>query len=353
MLSPHTMDSISTTRRTMLISETRRTMLASTTRTLFAALSTLALLAASCHDGAATKAAQSTSSAPPPPASAPKSAAQSAPSAPRAADTSSSAPSSPDAQPGSASASDGSGAGRPPSTQTPPPPVVAFGYEIVRSMPHDRRAFTQGFLFDGGFFYESTGLYGSSSLRRILPLAGQALNKIDLPQSIFAEGLTMLDGKLYMLTWKSQKGFIYDPTTLKQLGEFAYTGEGWGLANDGKSLILSDGTSRLRFIDPKTFAVTRGIDVTLDGKAVEELNELEYVKGEIFANVWHENFILRIDPSTGRVIGKADLTGISTPAPDADVEDVLNGIAYDAASDRLFVTGKRWLRVFEIKLVKK
>ena len=231
--------------------------------------------------------------------------------------------------------------------------VVEFGYELVRSMPHDKRAFTQGFVMDGGFFYESDGGYGTSSLRRIVPLAGQSLNKIDLPQSIFAEGLTMLDGKLYMITWKTEKGFIYDPTTLKQVGEFAYAGEGWGLTNDGKSLVLSDGTNRIRFIDPKTFAVTRTIDVTLDGKPLAQLNELEWVKGEIYANVWHENFIVRIDPGSGRVTGKVDLTGIMTPAPNADIEDVLNGIAYDAASDRLFVTGKRWTRVYEIKLVKK
>jgi glutamine cyclotransferase len=223
----------------------------------------------------------------------------------------------------------------------------------VHSYPHDPEAFTQGFLYANGMFYESTGLYGYSSLRRIIPQVGQILNRVDFPQQVFAEGLTLFDGKLYMLTWKSERGVVCDPTGLQQLGQFTYTGEGWGLTHDASSLIMSDGTSVLRFIDPKTFAVQRTIEVKQDGKAIDQLNELELVKGEIFSNVWKTNTILRIDPKDGRVTGTIDLTGIHPPKPDGDIDDVLNGIAYDADGDHLFVTGKRWPRVFEIKLVKK
>jgi glutamine cyclotransferase len=247
-------------------------------------------------------------------------------------------------------------------TQAPPPtvpaaksePVARYTYQVVHSFPHDPAAFTQGLIFENGMLYESTGLYGNSSLRRVILQVGQILNRIDFPQGVFAEGVTLFGDRLYMLTWKAQKGYVFDPTSLKQLGEFGYRGEGWGLTHDERSLIMSDGTSTLRFLDPQTLVLQRTIDVKQDGKSVDQVNELEYVKGEILANVWKTNTILRIDPATGRVTGTIDLTGLFTPAPDADLEDdVLNGIAYDAAGDRLFVTGKRWPKVFEIKLVKK
>lgn len=241
-----------------------------------------------------------------------------------------------------------------PAPASKPEGIARYGYQLVHAFPHDPAAFTQGLLYENGMLYESTGLYGNSSLRRVILQAGQILNRVDFPEGIFAEGITIFGDRLYMLTWKSQKGYVFDPTSLKQLAEFGYVGEGWGLTHDERSLIMSNGTSTIRFLDPRTIAVQRTIEVTQDGKPVDQVNELEYVKGEIFANVWKTYTILRIDPSTGRVTGTIDCTGIFTPKPDADLEDdVLNGIAYDAAGDRLFVTGKRWPMVWEIKLVKK
>ena len=326
-------------------------------RELAGPLAALALLAlaAACREGDATKASSSPASA------------TSAATSPRSGDPSASKPSSAvepsetssasavnPAKPNSTSATQASSSssGAPAGSATPAP-VAKYGYEVVRSFPHDPEAFTQGFIFENGMFYESTGLYGSSSLRRIIPQAGQILNRVDFPQQVFAEGLTSFDGRLYMLTWKSERGIVCDPTSLQQLAQFAYSGEGWGLTHDVSSLIMSDGTSVLRFLDPKTLVVQRTIEVKLDGKAIDQLNELEFVKGEIFSNVWKTNTILRIDPKDGRVAGTIDLTGLYPPKPGGDVDDVLNGIAYDAAGDRLFVTGKRWSRVFEIKLVKK
>jgi glutaminyl-peptide cyclotransferase len=233
-------------------------------------------------------------------------------------------------------------------------PVAKFGYEVVHTFPHDPEAFTQGLIFQNGMLYESTGLYGKSSLRRVILQVGQILNRVDFQQGVFAEGITLFDDKIFLITWKTQKGYVFDPTSLQQLAEFSYGGEGWGLTHDASALIMSNGSSKLIFVDPKTLAVVRTLDVTLDKKPVDQLNELEYVKGEIFANVWKTSTILRIDPMNGRVVGTVDLTGIYTPKPDADLEDdVLNGIAYDEKGDRLFVTGKRWPSVFEIKLVKK
>jgi glutaminyl-peptide cyclotransferase len=232
-------------------------------------------------------------------------------------------------------------------------PLAKYGYEVVHSFPHDPEAFTQGFLFENGMFYESTGLFGSSSIRRVIPQVGQILNRTDFPEKVFGEGLTLFDGKLYMLTWKTERGIVCDPTSLQQLTQFAYTGEGWGLTHDATSLIMSDGSSVLRFIDPKTFAIQRTIEVKQEGKPIDQLNELEYVKGEIYSNVWKSDTILRIDPKDGRVAAVIDLAGLHPLKPDEDIDNVLNGIAYDAAGDRLFVTGKRWPKVFEIKLVKK
>ena len=232
-------------------------------------------------------------------------------------------------------------------------PVPIYGYEVVHVWPHDSRAFTQGLVFHDGKLLESTGQEGSSSLRRVDLETGKVLQKVDVPAPYFAEGITLLKGKIYQLTWQHQLGLIYDAGTLKKIGQFNYQGEGWGLTNDGQSLILSDGTHRLRFLDPDNFQVRKTISV-LDGtRAILELNELEYVQGEIYANIWHADRIARIDPQTGRVVGWIDLTGILARGEVQDEEAVLNGIAYDETNGRLFVTGKLWPKLFEIRLTRK
>ena len=252
----------------------------------------------------------------------------------------------------------------PPASATPTtgPPAAASasaeaapvsGFEVVGSFPHDARAFTQGLIFHDGALVESTGQYGESTLRRVELKTGKVLQKVDVGSQFFAEGLTLLGGKLYQLTWQNKRGFVYDPQTFARTGEFRYDGEGWGLTNDGQSLILSDGTNQIRFIDPASFSVTRTIEVFDRGRPLRDLNELEFVKGEIYANVWHQDRIARIDPQSGRILGWIDLKGIIPRAELADEEAVLNGIAYDAAADRLFVTGKMWPKLFEIRLKQK
>ena len=239
--------------------------------------------------------------------------------------------------------------GKPPVEKNP----TVYGYEIVHTWPHDRDAFTQGLVFNGGNFLESTGEVGRSSLRRVAPETGAVVQKVDVPPPYFAEGITLLKGNIYQLTWQHQLGFVYDALTFEKTGEFKYTGEGWGLANDGQSLILSDGTNRIRFLDPDNFQVTKTIAV-LDGHAaVQEINELEYVQGEIYANIWHDDRIARIDPKTGKVVGWINLAGLLARGEVQDEEAVLNGIAYDEASGRLFVTGKLWPKLFEIRLKEK
>lgn len=231
--------------------------------------------------------------------------------------------------------------------------VTIYGYEVVHAFPHDRDAFTQGLIFHDGNFLESTGEVGHSSLRRVEIDSGKILQKVDVPSPYFAEGITLLNGKIYQLTWQHQLGFVYDALSFEKTSEFKYTGEGWGLANDGQSLILSDGTNRIRFLDPTNFQVSKTISV-LDGHtAVTEINELEYVQGEIYANIWHADRIARIDPNTGKVAGWINLAGLLAPGEVQDEEAVLNGIAYDQTSGRLFVTGKLWPKVFEIRLIKK
>ena len=228
--------------------------------------------------------------------------------------------------------------------------VPKYGYEIVNTWPHDRYAYTQGLVFYEGKLLESTGQEGRSSLRRVEPETGKILEKVDVPKPYFAEGITFLKGKIYQLTWQHQLGFIYDAATLEKLGEFSYRGEGWGLTSDGSSLVMSDGTNRIRFVNPDNFQVSRTISV-LDGRTpIASLNELEYVHGEIYANIWHKERVARIDVQTGRVLGWIDLTGLRALADANDNEAVLNGIAYDETNDRLFVTGKLWPKLFEIRL---
>ncbi|MGH9752589.1 MAG: glutaminyl-peptide cyclotransferase [Blastocatellia bacterium] len=228
--------------------------------------------------------------------------------------------------------------------------VTTYTYEVIKAYPHDKKAFTQGLVFHQGVLYESTGLEGSSSLRRVELETGKVLKKIDVPAQFFAEGLALFNGHLYQLTWQTQQGFVYDLDSFEKLREFSYAGEGWGLTRDANSLIMSDGSSRLRFLDPHTFDVQRMITVQDGRRDVAQLNELEYIKGEIYANVWQTNRIARIDPQSGRVSAWIDLSGLLPSEARLDPDAVLNGIAYDETSDRLFVTGKRWPKLFEIKL---
>lgn len=200
-----------------------------------------------------------------------------------------------------------------------------------------------------GVFYEGTGLNGQSTIRKVKLETGEVLQRRPIPREHFGEGITLLGKTLYQLTWQSGLAFSYDGDSFTPKRQFTYRGEGWGLTHDGSSLIMSDGTDELRFLEPTTFKEQRRLRVTAVGRPVRELNELEYVKGEVFANVWQTDYIARIDPKTGRVTGWIDLRGLLTPRERVST-DVLNGIAYDAAGDRLFVTGKLWPRVFEIKL---
>lgn len=232
-------------------------------------------------------------------------------------------------------------------------PVPIYGYEVVHAWPHDPGAYTQGLVFHDGKLLESTGQVGRSSLRRVELETGKVLQKVDVPEPYFAEGITLLKGKIYQLTWQHQLGFIYDAWTFEKIGKFNYQGEGWGLTNDGQSLILSDGTNRLRFLDPENFQVRKTIAVFDGSMPAIEINELEYVQGEIYANIWHADRIARIDPQTGRMVGWIDLTGLLARGEVHDEEAVLNGIAYDETNGRLFVTGKLWPKLFEIRLTRK
>jgi glutamine cyclotransferase len=228
--------------------------------------------------------------------------------------------------------------------------VPKYGYEVVHTWPHDAGAFTQGLVFVDGNLLESTGQEGRSSLRRVELDTGKVLQKVSVADQYFAEGITLFKGKIYQLTWQDQLGFIYDAQSFEKLGQFTYDGEGWGLTNDDESLILSDGSNRIRFLDPGDFHVKRTITVLDRGTPVKDLNELEYVEGEIYANIWHRDAIARINPQTGRVVGWIDLRGLLEPGDVRDGEAVLNGIAYDQANHRLFVTGKLWPKLFEIRL---
>jgi glutaminyl-peptide cyclotransferase len=225
-------------------------------------------------------------------------------------------------------------------------------YQIVHSYPHDSNAFTQGLVFVDGHLYESTGLQGRSSLRMVDLSTGRVLQKHDLPPEHFGEGLTDWGSTLIQLTWTSHTALVYDRFSFSLLRTFSYEGEGWGLTHDSKELILSDGTSYLRFLDPKSFRVTHRIQVTDErGRAVDRLNELEFIHSEIYANVWQTDEIVRISPSTGKIRGRIDLSGIIDKRELRGEGAVLNGIAYDAAGDRVFITGKLWPKVFEIKLL--
>jgi glutaminyl-peptide cyclotransferase len=224
-----------------------------------------------------------------------------------------------------------------------------YTYQIVRAYPHDPGAFTQGLQYVDGALYEGTGLNGRSSIRRVRLETGDVLQKRDITPQYFGEGITIWKDELIELTWRSEVAFVYDKSTFQERRRFKYAGEGWGLTHDGVNLVMSDGSDRLRWLDPATFAERRRIPVTADGLPVRNLNELEFVKGEIFANIWQTDVIARI-ARDGRVVGWIDLSGLLSPSERTGT-DVLNGIAYDESKDRLFVTGKLWPKLFEIKVV--
>ena len=234
------------------------------------------------------------------------------------------------------------------SAQTP-----EYGYRVIHAYPHDPNAFTQGLEYRAGFLYEGTGLKGRSSLRKVQLETGKVLQEIELDPQYFGEGITVLNQQIVELTWQSEIGFVYDQSTFRRLRTFNYPGEGWGLTNDGQNIYMSDGTAQIRIWDPVTLQEKRRITVRDRGEPVLNLNELEIVRGEIYANVWQTDRIARISPADGRVLGWIDLTGILSPEDRTERVDVLNGIAYDVLGNRLFVTGKLWPKLFEIKLVPK
>jgi len=228
--------------------------------------------------------------------------------------------------------------------------VAEYGYRIVNRYPHDRTAFTQGLEYREGVLYEGTGLNGRSTLRKVKLETGEVLQQVKLGNAFFGEGITVLPHQIVQLTWQAGMGFVYDRDTLRTSRTFNYPGEGWGLTNDGRRVYMSDGTAQLRRWDPATLQEQQRITVRDGSKEIASLNELEWVKGEIYANVWQTERIARISPEDGRVVGWINLTGLLDEAERPQV-DVLNGIAYDAAKDRLFVTGKLWPTLFEIQLV--
>ena len=237
-----------------------------------------------------------------------------------------------------------------PAASSPAPVTPVYGYEVVRTFPHDPTAFTQGLVIRDGELIESTGRE-PSSVRRVRLEDGVVLQKRDLDPEYFGEGLTEIGGRVVTLTWNNGVGFVWNAADLSQTSQFAYAGEGWGLTHDGARLILSDGSPALRFFDPETFAETGRVPVTLNGRPVRQLNELEWIDGEVWANVWQTNYIVRIDPASGHVVGIIDLSGLLPAGAVKDPnDDVLNGIAWDEKNRRLFVTGKNWPSLFEIKL---
>jgi glutaminyl-peptide cyclotransferase len=242
------------------------------------------------------------------------------------------------------------------STLSPSPTPAAisyYGYEVVNAYPHDPSAWTEGLAYENGFLYEGTGRQGQSSLRKVELETGKVLQEIDLTAQYYGEGIAIYGQEIVQLTWQQHVGFVYDKNSFALLREFDYPTDGWGITYDGQRLIMSDGTSTLHFLDPETFKEIGSVQVFDDTGPVVNLNELEYVNGEIYANVWLTDRIAMIDPQTGRVVGWIDLTGLLSAEDLSQPVNVLNGIAYDAEHDRLFVTGKLWPKLFEIRLVPK
>ena len=229
--------------------------------------------------------------------------------------------------------------------------VPIYRYRVIETYPHDRHAFTQGLVFENGVLFEGTGLRGSSTLRRVELETGNILQIRELPAQFFGEGVTIYENKIIQLTWQSNVGFVYDKQSFHLLQKFSYSTEGWGITHDGKRLIMSDGTSTLHFLDPDTFSEIGRIEVYDDDNPVSRLNELEFVHGEIYANVWKTDRIAIISPDTAKVTGWIELKGLLAPEEYEPSVDVLNGIAYDVKDDRLFVTGKLWPKLYEIVLM--
>ncbi len=228
--------------------------------------------------------------------------------------------------------------------------VESCSYQIVNTYPHDDHAFTQGLVYYDGDLYEGTGLNGRSSVRRVELETGKVVQKIDLENKYFGEGITLFEDKLIQLTWRSQISFVYDRESFEKLQEFTYPTEGWGLTHDGQNLIMSDGSNSLFFLDPETFEEVKRISVSHHNEPIDKLNELEYINGEIYANVWMSDRIARISTTSGQILGWIDLSGLLNPALADNRDAVLNGIAYDSENDRLFVTGKLWPNLFEITI---
>ena len=228
-----------------------------------------------------------------------------------------------------------------------------YTFKIVRTLPHDIGAYTQGLVYRDGFLYEGTGLNGRSSLRKVRLETGEIIQQRELPREYFGEGIVLIRNEVVQLTWKSEVGFIYDASDFRLLRQFSYSGEGWGLATDGRVVFMSDGTPEIRVLDLDTLKEKRRFTVRDGSLPVTRLNELEWVEGELFANVWQTDRIARISPATGKVVAWIDLSGILSPIYRREGDAVLNGIAYDAKQKRLFVTGKLWPSIFEIKLVPK
>jgi glutamine cyclotransferase len=232
--------------------------------------------------------------------------------------------------------------------------IPVYAFMVKHAYPHDPLAFTQGLFIKDGVMYESTGLKGQSSIRRVQLETGKVLQKKDVPEEFFGEGIAPVGNDIVSLTWTTKVGFIYDAKTFKLKRKFSYEGEGWGLTSNGMQVFMSDGSSAIRVLDPGTLAEVRRIQVTANGKPIPRLNELEWVDGQIFANVWGSDVIARIDPASGNVVGWIDLGGLADPSwPGMGPDDVLNGIAWDAVHRRLFVTGKHWPKLFEIELVER
>ncbi|GAB4372648.1 MAG: glutaminyl-peptide cyclotransferase [Calditrichia bacterium] len=229
--------------------------------------------------------------------------------------------------------------------------IPNFTYKIVKTYPHDPSAYTQGLVYDQGYLYEGTGLEGNSSLRKVDLATGQIVQYLSLPPHVFGEGITIYEDFIIQLTWKTYVGYVYRKDNFQLINEFYYSTEGWGITHDGKRLIMSDGTAILHFLDPHSLVETGYIQVTAQGKPVHGLNELEFIQGEIFANVWPTHQIVRISPESGQVTGWIDLNGILGGRDQYGQVDVLNGIAYDAENHRIFVTGKLWPHIFEIELI--
>ncbi|KAA6182845.1 glutaminyl-peptide cyclotransferase [Thiohalocapsa marina] len=232
---------------------------------------------------------------------------------------------------------------------TPPAPAPVQGYRVVASYPHDPSAFTQGLAFHDGALYESTGLYGRSTLRRVELASGRVLQQVALPDTMFGEGITVWRDEIVQLTWRAHRGLRFDRASLRQSGEFHLPGEGWGLTHDGRRWIVSDGTADLRFLDPQTQREVRRVQVQDAGRPLRRLNELEFIDGEVWANIWHDDRLVRISPADGRVLGYVDLQGLRPEGLRRHREAVLNGIAYDVDRGRLLVTGKYWPWLYHIE----